>query len=279
VLNRKHVATLTLGLSFLITGLITALAAQTPGDQPPYQETLQQRMQRSVSHQMESAARMQGSLDRQRRSAQRQTGDAPGGAPGDAADAVSFFALPRATPMMPRGPAAIESPRPIDSNNDNTVEHDNADSAPEPSRASDAPPAHLMPLTPIASVPIPGIPGIPGIPELGAGAGQAGKTPKAVGEEKKEGAASPAVNGVGPAVTGAVREVTGATALRNAGGPYIQQLMQALGNDGSGTIPGLVNPPLMNSQQGLSVGYPGSYSGRDNAPLTSLSLVNWLFGL
>jgi hypothetical protein len=268
MLNRKHVATLTLSLSLLVTGL----AAQTPGDQPPYQDTLQQRMQRSASHQMDSASRMQGSLDRQRRSAQRQTGDA--------AEAAPFFSLPRPAPMIPRGPAAIEPQRPGDSNNDNTVEHDNADSATEPSHASDAPPAHLMPLSPIANIPIPGIPGIPGIPEIGAAAGQVGKIPKTVGEEKKEGAPVREVTGGIPAVTGAIREGTGAAALRNAGGPYIQQLLQALGNDGSGTVPGLVNPQLINPQlinppQGLT----GSYSGRDNAPLTSLSLVNWLFGL
>ena len=242
----RRISIITIAIGLLPAGL----EAQTSGDQGPYQDTLQERMQRSVSRQIESASHMQAALNLQRQRVQRQTSDV--------AAVATFFTLSPPARMAPR-PASNIEPQPVAANNDESVEHDNTGTKPEPPPASDAPPAHLMPMIPIANFAIPGIPGIPAIDGMGTGRGiVAPNSVKAALGERNEGE----VNRLAAA---------GVTALRNAGGPYFQQLLQAMGGDGAAALPSPLGP-----QQNTAA---GSYSGRDNAPLTSFSLVDWLFGL
>src|ERR1019366_10097233 len=101
----RRVSIITIGFGLLVT----RLEAQTPGDHLLYQDTLQQRMQRSVSRQVESASRMQAALDLQRQTVQRQTGDV--------AAVVPFFTLPAPARMAPR-PASNIEPQAVESNTD-----------------------------------------------------------------------------------------------------------------------------------------------------------------
>jgi hypothetical protein len=256
--SAKNISIITLTLSLLIA----KLNAQAPGDHLIYQDTLQQRMQRSASRQLEAASRMQASIDVQRRSAPRQTGDV--------AQTEPFFTLPPPARMAPRTSPIPEAPQQVDPTNDDSGEHNNGDPSdlkqsepkPAPSRASDVPPAHLMPLMPIGNIPIPGIPGIPEIAGIVAGGGIAGNYLRTLPAGKQAGNTESAT-------------ATNATVLRNAGIPYLQQLMQSLGGNGSAPLPSLLGSGLPGPEQSPT----GTYSGRDNAPLTSFSLVDWLFGL
>src|ERR1019366_1038811 len=152
----RRVSIITIGFGLLVT----RLEAQTPGDHLLYQDTLQQRMQRSVSRQVESASRMQAALDLQRQTVQRQTGDVAAVGP--------FFTVP-------------------------------------------------------------GIPGIPAIAGIDSGGIIAAKSVRAALGERKEGEVDRLAT-------------AGATALRNAGGPYIQQLLQAMGGDGATALPSPLGP-------------------------------------
>ena len=219
--------------------------AETPaaGDPAPAPPTLAERMQRSVMRQVESAARMQASVERQRAAVQRQSGQ-------PASDG-SFFALPGPShiPLTLTPPPAEEAVPDGEPAPDGSAPPEDKEE-----KKDDIPPPGLIPfdpsILPKAIAPIEGVRPISGISPIPGT--RPGSVSTATAQQLLQGMMAP---GSSP---------------RPVGGSYLEELLRGLGRQGSAPPADLQHPQ---SDAG------GDYSGRDSAPVTSFSLVNWLLGL
>jgi hypothetical protein len=250
MVHRKQVLIATLFAALLLPGRSYCQAApkaQTPDGTAPAPLTLRERMQHSVLRQIDSSTRMQASVERQRTTAGQRTAFQDSGS--------AFFSLPGPSHI----PQTLTPPRQEEAVPDqgaNEQNKDQPDKAPEEN--NDIPPAGLIPfdpsILPKAIAPVEGVRPISSV------------------------IPGPRTGGVSTAAAQQLLQemgVPGLTAQTGGGTSLLEQLMRGLGGPGPAQAADPQHPGSLMTQPDSG----GDYSGRESAPLTSFSLVNWLLGL
>jgi hypothetical protein len=257
--NVKSVSISAFGATIVLLMASTASslrAAQSLEQDAPSPPTLEERMQRSSTRQIESSLRTQASAERQRQSATRQTGHAV---------EVGFFSLsapPRLAPvrvLQPEtgaGDSDAQAP-------EKAMEPGSGDNLESGNNKDEIPPPGLIPYDPSVLSPAPIVPPKPIVPV-------GGDHVRIIGSAKIPGADGGYGSAGGVAESLLKRLMPGTAQPAGQSQPYMEELLRSFSAQGSAGMPG-VTPASSEAS--------GSYSGLESAPLTNFSLVNWLFGL